>query len=77
MNYLLLQTYPYRNICIVNVIWDLYFVGGSNSFTRWFHEQFPVHQGNDGIVLHEVPMPIVVLVVTAVSAIYNLLLIGI
>jgi len=64
----------------VNVIRDLYFVGGSNSFARWFHEQFPVHQGNDGMVLREVPMPMVALVATAVtpvSATYNLLLIGI
>ncbi len=80
MNYLLLRTRPYRNIRIVNVIRDLYFVGGSNSFARRFCEQFPVHQGNDGMVLREVPMPMVALVATAVmpvSATYNLLLIGI
>jgi Domain of unknown function (DUF6532) len=61
----------------MNVIRDLYFAGGNNSFALRFRELFPVHQGNDGMVLREVPVPMVALVATAVSATYDLLLIGI
>ena len=51
---------------------DLYFVGGNNSFARRFYEQFPVHHNPDGREMREVPIPMVALVATAVSAAYNL-----
>ena len=58
---------------IINVIRDLYFAGGNRSFANRFRTEFPVHQGTDGMVLREVPIPMVALVATAVSAPYKIL----
>ncbi|KAN0105102.1 hypothetical protein V8E52_011375, partial [Russula decolorans] len=68
LNFLPRQTRPYRNIRIINVIRDLYFGGGAHSFVNRFCSQFPVHQGNDGVVLREVPIAMVALVATALYA---------
>jgi hypothetical protein len=51
---------------------DLYFVGGNNSFAHRFYEHFPVYHNDDGREMREVPIPMVALVATAVSATYNL-----
>ena len=61
---------PYRNSRIITVIRDLCFIGGTNSFAHRFHSRFPTFQGDDGRVVHEVPIAMVALVATAVSAIY-------
>ncbi|KAN0125967.1 hypothetical protein V8E52_001174 [Russula decolorans] len=68
LNFLPRRTRPYRNIRIINVIRDLYFGGGAHSFVNCFRSQFPVHQGNDGVVLREVPIAMVALVATALYA---------
>ncbi|KAN0123161.1 hypothetical protein V8E52_003114 [Russula decolorans] len=68
LNFLPRRTRPYRNIRIINVIRDLYFGGGAHSFVNRFRSQFPVHQGNDGVVLREVPIAMVALVATALYA---------
>jgi len=68
LSYLPRRTRPYRNIRIINVIRDLYFSGGTNSFVNRFRMEFPVHQGSDGVVLREVPVPMVALVATALYA---------
>jgi hypothetical protein len=59
---------PYRNDRIFEVIYDLYFTGGivSMPFSRRFQGWFPVHEGNDGVVRREVPIPMLALVATAV-----------
>jgi len=49
------------------VIRDLYFGGGSKSFAVQFNHRFPTHPGHDGESHHEVPIPMVALVATAVS----------
>ena len=49
-------------------------MGGKSAFAIRYHSQFPVHQGNDGVVLREVPAPMVALVATAVSVTHYLLL---
>ncbi|KAI9433408.1 hypothetical protein H4582DRAFT_2082328 [Lactarius indigo] len=59
------RTHPYCNECIISVIWDLFFTGGKSSFASHFEHLFPVHQGHDGILAHEVPVPMVALVATA------------
>ncbi|KAI9434952.1 hypothetical protein H4582DRAFT_2080215 [Lactarius indigo] len=58
----------YQNPQIITVIRDLYFTGGSTSFVSRFHHLFPTHQGEDGVVHQEVPMPMVTLVATALYA---------
>ncbi|KAN0116523.1 hypothetical protein V8E52_005904, partial [Russula decolorans] len=68
LNFLPRRTRPYRNIRIINVIHDLYFGGGAHLFVNRFRSQFPVHQGNDGVVLREVPIAMVALVATALYA---------
>jgi Domain of unknown function (DUF6532) len=61
------RSQPYRNERIIAVIRDLYFAGGSASFTSRFGHMFPVHFGNNGRPSREVPVPMVALVATAVS----------
>lgn len=68
--FLPMRTRPYRNIRILNVIRDLFFSGGNSSFAIRFRSDFPIHQGNDGVVSREVPIPMVALVATAVSVNY-------
>lgn len=52
------------------VIRDLYFTGGVTSFAHRFGSSFPKAQGNDGVTRRLVPVPMVALVATAVSAVY-------
>jgi len=40
------------------------------SFAHRFRSEFPIHQGNDGVVRREVPIAMVALVATAVSVTY-------
>lgn len=61
------RTRPYRNIRIVNVIREMFFTGGTLSFANRFRSEFPIHQGNNGSVLREVPIAMVAMVATAVS----------
>ncbi|KAF8267786.1 hypothetical protein EI94DRAFT_1801196 [Lactarius quietus] len=58
----------YRNERIIAVIRDLYFTGGSTYFASKFGHLFPVHFGDNGLLSHEVPVPMVALVVTALYA---------
>ena len=51
----------------------MFFTGGSVSFGHRFRAEFPIHQGNDGVVSREVPIAMVTLVATAVSTILVLL----
>lgn len=62
-----MRTRPYRNIRIVNVIRELFFSGGSSSFATRYRDDFPIHQGSNGVVAREVPIAMVALVATAVS----------
>ena len=59
---------PYRNDQIFSVIYNLYFTGWnvSGPFSRHFQGWFPVHEGIDGVVRREVPIPMLALVATAV-----------
>ncbi len=50
---------------------DLYFTGGTSSFAHCFKRQFPTHESSDGELLHEVPIPMVALVATAVIDLTN------
>ncbi|KAI9430687.1 hypothetical protein BJY52DRAFT_1232354 [Lactarius psammicola] len=61
---------PYRNLIIVQVIRELYFMGPTSFFTR--HEElFPYHLGTDGEIIREVPKVMVALVATAYYAALN------
>ena len=51
------------------MIRDLYFTGGANSFVNCFGNRFPTFKRDDGEVVRKVPVPMVALVATAVSAI--------
>jgi hypothetical protein len=62
-----MRTRPYRNSRIIQVIRDLYFTGGGNAFVNRFGNRFPTFQGDDGVVVREVPIAMVALVATAVS----------
>lgn len=61
------RSLPYRNSRIITVIRDMYFSGGTNSFANRFKDLFPVHRGDNALFSHEVPVPMVALVATAVS----------
>ena len=63
-----MRTRPYRNMRIISVIRDLYFTGGSSSFSHRCRRQFPIHEDADGNMVREVPIPMVALVATAVRA---------
>ena len=63
-----MRTRPYRNMRIIKVIRDLYFAGGRTSFAHRFKRQFPLHELDDGNMTREVPIPMVALVATGVSA---------
>ncbi|KAI9428457.1 hypothetical protein H4582DRAFT_2077031 [Lactarius indigo] len=62
------RTHPYHNECIISVIQDLFFTGGKSSFASCFEHLFLVHQGHDGILAQEVPVPMVALVATVMYA---------
>ena len=61
------RSLPYRNDRIITVIWDLYFLGGTNTFASQFKDLFPIHRGINAELRREVPIPMVALVATAVS----------
>ena len=63
-----MRTRPYRNPRIIAVMHNLYFTGGTSSFAHRFRRQFPTHESDDGKVMRQVPIPMVALVATAVSA---------
>jgi hypothetical protein len=60
---------PYRNDQIISAIRNLYFTAGyaTGAFACRFQGWFPIHQGDDGVMHQEVPIPMVALVATAVS----------
>ena len=60
-------TRPYWNIRIIGVIQDLYFMGGNNSFAHQYRARFPTFKNEQGVV-QEVPLVMVAMVATAVSA---------
>lgn len=60
-----MRSRAYRNDWIIMVICDMFFVGGSNSFATRFDNIF--RQGGVSPVRHEIPLPLVCLVATAVS----------
>jgi hypothetical protein len=62
-----MRSRPYRNNRIIKVIRALYFTGGSTSFSSRFHRLFPVFRDANAVWKHEVPIPMVALVATAVS----------
>ncbi|KAI9433287.1 hypothetical protein H4582DRAFT_2061088 [Lactarius indigo] len=55
---------------IIQAIRDLYFIGGngSASLSTRFDQAFSRHTGDDGVTVHEVPIPMVALVSTALYA---------
>ncbi|KAH9015720.1 hypothetical protein EDB84DRAFT_1567584 [Lactarius hengduanensis] len=67
-NRLIMRSQPYRNPRIILVIHNLFFTGGSASFRARYGHLFPSNTGNDGQVVHEVPIPMVALVATALYA---------
>ena len=61
---------PYCNRRIILAIQHLFFTasGGSPSLATQFDDLFPGTTGDDGLMVPEVPIPMVALVATAVSA---------
>jgi hypothetical protein len=49
------------------VIQDLVFFGGVDSYAHHFNQCFPTSQDSNGVMVHEVPVAMIVLVGTAVS----------
>jgi hypothetical protein len=47
---------------------ELYFLGGFNSFAHQYRTRFPTSEDDHGDMILEVPVPMVALVATAVSA---------
>ncbi|KAN0141461.1 hypothetical protein V8E53_000706, partial [Lactarius tabidus] len=65
---LVMHSQPYQNERIILAIQDLYFTGGSASFARRFLYLFPTYESCEGAINHEVPIPMVALVATALYA---------
>jgi hypothetical protein len=65
---LIMRSKPYRNKRIILAIRDLYFTGGVTSFAARYRQLFPCTPGTDGVKVPQVPVPMVALVATAVSA---------
>jgi hypothetical protein len=63
-----MQTKPYQNFCLIEVIQDLYFSGGFNSFANQYRPCFPRTMDKNGMPIYEVPVAMVALVAMAVSA---------
>jgi len=63
-----MRTQPYRNDRIITVIRDMFFTGGANAYVHRFLHRFATYRGEDGVIRREVPVPMVALVATAVSA---------
>jgi hypothetical protein len=65
-----MHSQPYCNSRIILAIQHLYFTasGGSPSLATQFDDLFPGTTGDDGVMVPEVPIPMVALVATAVNA---------
>jgi hypothetical protein len=63
-----MRTKPYRNPRIISAIRDLYFSGGIYSFAYQHRAHFPMSENAQGVMVHEVPVAMVALAGTAVSA---------
>ncbi|KAN0128955.1 hypothetical protein V8E53_013217 [Lactarius tabidus] len=66
---LVMCSQPYCNDRIITVIRDLYFNGGHMSFANRYCYLFPRRELSDNVLQYEVPMPMVVLVATALYAV--------
>jgi len=67
-----MRTRPYRNDRIITVIRDMFFMGGTNAYVHRFINLFEQYRGDDGVIRREVPVPMVALVATAVSALIDI-----
>ncbi|KAH8994406.1 hypothetical protein EDB86DRAFT_3078268 [Lactarius hatsudake] len=67
-NRLIMRSQPYRNSRIIRVIHDLFFTGGGSSFKARFDYLFTSKSGDNGQMVHEVPIAMVALVATALYA---------
>lgn len=65
-----MRSRPYRNDRIITAIRALYFAGGTKSFAKRFQYLFPTYEVREGEVVREVPVHMVALVATAVSAFF-------
>ena len=63
-------SHPYQNDHTITAIWALYFAGGTKSFAKRFRYLFSTYEVRKGEVVHEVPVHMVALVTTAVSAFF-------
>lgn len=63
-----MRTKLYRNERIVTVMRNSFFVGGTLAYAHRYYHKFPKFRGNDGVLVCEVPAPMLALVATAVSA---------
>ena len=61
-----MRTRLYCNDCIITVIQELYFTGGSTSFVSCFDGHFPIHNGTSAVTC-EISLPMVCLVATGIS----------
>jgi hypothetical protein len=59
--------HPYQNMQIINVIRDLYFIGGNKSFAHQFECCFSIFEDEDGEKRCKVSIGMVVLIATRVS----------
>jgi len=67
-----MHSQPYRNNWIITVIQDMFFMGGKSSYIYCFIHLFSNYHGDDGVMRHEVPPPMVALVATAVSSLIDM-----
>jgi hypothetical protein len=67
-NPLIMSSKPYRNKRIILAIRELYFAGGGTSVATRYDQRFPRTSGVSGVGAHQVPISMVALVATAVSA---------
>ena len=54
------------------MIRDMFFMGGTNAYVHRFINLFEQYRGDDGVIRREVPVPMVALVATAVSALIDI-----
>lgn len=62
---------PYRNKRIVSVIRNLFFTGGTSAYAYRYDSNFPRFRGPDGVLVREIPEPMLGLVATAVRVTYQ------
>lgn len=63
-----MRTKLYRNQRIVAVLRNSFFVGGTSAYAHRYFHKFPRTRGTDGVIACEIPVPMLALVATAVSA---------